>query len=71
MVPELDIKQVIPFAERLVATVAEYDFPNREVTISIGLASFPENGYNVTELIKRADDKLYQAKKEGKNRVCA
>ncbi|HEC16208.1 MAG TPA: diguanylate cyclase [Sedimenticola sp.] len=70
LVPELDKDQVLPFAERLVKTVAEYEFPNREVTISAGVASFPENGYSVTELIKRADDKLYQAKREGKNRVC-
>ena len=39
------------------------------VTISIGLASSP--GYDLQELIDRADRALYQAKKAGRNRVCA
>jgi len=40
------------------------------VTLSIGVASYPDHGMSAEELIQKADDALYQAKKEGKNRCC-
>jgi len=70
LVPELCADEVVPFVERLIGIVAEYEFPNRRITISAGVACFPENGDTVMELIKYADDRLYQAKREGKNRAC-
>jgi diguanylate cyclase (GGDEF)-like protein len=39
------------------------------VTISIGVASFPEDGDNEEELIQAADAALYDAKRRGRNRV--
>lgn len=44
--------------------------PGGSVTISIGLASFPENGSTYEELIGHADEALYVAKSRGRNRVC-
>lgn len=38
-------------------------------TVSIGLASFPEDARNPETLLAKADDALYRAKKEGRNRV--
>ena len=38
-------------------------------TISIGLASFPDNGPSASALIQAADAALYRAKKEGRDRV--
>jgi len=38
-------------------------------TISIGVASFPGDGENATDLTHAADMALYRAKKKGKNRV--
>lgn len=40
------------------------------VTVSIGVASFPLHGTNAAELVAAADSALYQAKAEGRNRVC-
>jgi diguanylate cyclase (GGDEF)-like protein len=40
------------------------------VTVSIGLASFPADARNATELVGAADRGLYRAKRTGKNRVC-
>ncbi len=40
------------------------------VTLSIGIALFPNNGTNPEELLKAADSALYRAKKEGRDRVC-
>ena len=39
------------------------------VTVSAGVASFPEDGKSVDELVERADEALYRSKRAGKNRV--
>lgn len=41
----------------------------REVTLSLGVASWPEDGKNEIELIQAADQALYDAKARGRNRV--
>lgn len=38
-------------------------------TMSMGVVCFPDDGDNVQELIKKADIALYEAKKDGKNRI--
>ncbi|MFY9841735.1 MAG: GGDEF domain-containing protein [Terriglobales bacterium] len=42
-----------------------------QVTISAGLASFPQDGDDTARLFALADDRMFQAKKEGRNRVIA
>lgn len=39
------------------------------ITISVGIASFPENGVEYNALVDAADVALYKAKKNGRNRV--
>lgn len=39
------------------------------VTLSIGIAVFPESGENPGQLLKAADEALYRAKEEGRDRV--
>ena len=59
-------------AERLRACVAEHTFPNvknGEITISLGLAMFPEDGIQPGSLIGAADAALYAAKQRGRNCV--
>jgi diguanylate cyclase (GGDEF)-like protein len=38
-------------------------------TVSIGVASYPEDALNPSQLVQRADEALYMAKRAGKNRV--
>ncbi|HNV24335.1 MAG TPA: sensor domain-containing diguanylate cyclase [Candidatus Omnitrophota bacterium] len=40
------------------------------VTVSVGVASFPKDAQEKEELIYKADRALYQAKRSGRNRVC-
>ena len=63
-------------AERLRTEVERTEFPNEQVlpggqlTISLGLATFPEDAADRARLIERADSALYAAKRGGRNRVC-
>jgi diguanylate cyclase (GGDEF)-like protein len=40
------------------------------LTVSIGISSFPEDGKQMQELIDKADLALYQAKQSGRNQIC-
>jgi diguanylate cyclase (GGDEF)-like protein len=58
-------------AEKLRKMIEDWNFPGvpRPVTVSIGVADFPENGSTRDELVKAADAALYAAKQAGRNRV--
>ena len=43
----------------------------RPITISIGLAAFPEDGKSPEDLLRSADEALYESKRTGRNRVTA
>jgi two-component system cell cycle response regulator len=45
-------------------------FTGGALTVSIGLAIYPEDAESKDELVSKADQALYQAKRLGKNRVC-
>ncbi len=44
--------------------------PGGKVTISGGVATFPDDGTGSADLIRRADAGLYEAKRQGRNRIC-
>ncbi|EKD39947.1 MAG: Diguanylate cyclase with GAF sensor [uncultured bacterium] len=44
--------------------------PGKNITASFGIASFPDDGIRkFTDLLKKADERLYLAKSSGRNRV--
>jgi diguanylate cyclase (GGDEF)-like protein len=45
------------------------DKPLGKITLSLGVAAFPEHGRTIEEILKNADTALYRAKKEGRGRV--
>ncbi|MBX3412895.1 MAG: GGDEF domain-containing protein [Pirellulales bacterium] len=51
---------------QLAAIMLEHDWP---VTFSVGVASFPTAPDTVDELIRAADDLMYEAKRSGKNSI--
>ena len=56
---------------RVEATPVELRREVARITVSIGVASFPEDGRSVEQLLQAADRRLYQAKRNGRNQVCA
>jgi len=59
------------YQEFLQKALLSYTMPNIEdkCTLSMGIASFPEHGDNLSELLRKADIALYRAKNEGRNRL--
>ena len=58
-------------AEKLVCAVREASHglhPRAQVTASVGVAMVPQHAHNNFELLQRADDAMYSAKRSGKNR---
>jgi diguanylate cyclase (GGDEF)-like protein len=68
-----DAPDAVRLAERLRMAVSRLELPQLgpegRVTVSIGVASFPEQATNAAELFERADQALYVAKGSGRNRT--
>jgi len=75
ILPETPLSGAVALAESLRQKVADYSFvfqaDSIKVTISLGAALMEEGDRTASDLIKRADEKLYQAKRTGRNRVCS
>jgi diguanylate cyclase (GGDEF)-like protein len=65
-------EEATQLAERIRERVAEEEFTAGRITISAGIAEFPHHGHTAEAVISSADEALYQAKRDGRNRVaCA
>jgi len=74
ILPETTEQAAREVAERIRRAVAMYPFaaePGKpvRVTVSVGVATAPENGTTPPALIRAADEALYYSKEEGRNRV--
>jgi two-component system, cell cycle response regulator len=75
VMPETDLHVAGMVAERLRRSIAGEPFAiakgtkRIEVTISIGLSTLEKKGEAVSDVLKRADNALYRAKHDGRNRV--
>jgi len=75
LAPQTPADRALILAERLRQVIAESPIsvsPDLQlrITISIGVAVFPEHAQNGNELVRAADEALYKAKQTGRNRVC-
>jgi diguanylate cyclase (GGDEF)-like protein len=69
--PETELMPAIEIAERIRKQVQAHFSSDTSITISIGVATFPESGASLEKLIKAADRALYEAKTTGRNKLKA
>lgn len=75
VLPDTPLDAAVQVAERLREGVAAIDtsrwFTDRALTMSLGATASYVQGDSLSEMLKRADDGLYEAKHAGRNRVVA
>jgi diguanylate cyclase (GGDEF)-like protein len=75
ILPETGKNTAMEVAERIRSSVAETPIdgghlaPEHHVTASLGIASFPDDAADESELIRQADGALYHAKARGRDRL--
>ncbi len=69
LLPETSSSEAAVIAERIRVRVEQTEFPDRKVTVSIGIATFTDAFANPDDLISAADKALYRAKGQGRNNV--
>ncbi len=76
---DAEVGQALVAAERIRKEIESRDFSivgqgkaaeTHNVTISIGISSFPDDSSDPIELVEMADSALYRAKRDGRNRTC-
>jgi diguanylate cyclase (GGDEF)-like protein len=75
VLPEVFPDQALQIGENVRRLVEEHCYQNEEgvrmpVTLSVGVANYPLVASNYDEILKLADQALYQAKEGGRNRAC-
>nr|WP_246327123.1 GGDEF domain-containing protein [Burkholderia guangdongensis] len=75
LLPDMSLEGARMTAERVRSTIASapfgLDFRRVQVTISVGVAQYGLDGGTVDALLRTVDERLYRAKREGRNRVVA
>jgi diguanylate cyclase (GGDEF)-like protein len=69
LLPEFKASGAAALAERIQRLLAQLKPAGAPVTLSVGVAEFPENGNSGEALIAAADGALYEAKRAGRDRV--
>ena len=76
ILPDCPNHQAIEIAERIRREVEIHNFKVSQketihITVSIGVATYPETVNDTNQIVDIADECLYKAKRTGRNKVCA
>jgi len=69
LMPETNAVGAMETAQRIRTLLADDELVGAKLSVSIGVAQFPEDGDAPEALLARADAALYRAKREGRDRV--
>ncbi|MGI8469773.1 MAG: diguanylate cyclase [Pyrinomonadaceae bacterium] len=69
LLPQTNLTEARAIAERIREKIEHENFPNRRVTVSIGIATVSPRLTTPPDLISAADKALYKAKQAGRNNV--
>jgi diguanylate cyclase (GGDEF)-like protein len=76
ILPQTDIERAGVIAERIRSQIEIAYFSNSQgqrylkVTVSVGVIAYPNGVLSTNQLLEKVDKTMYQAKKEGRNKVC-
>ncbi|MFQ5456301.1 MAG: diguanylate cyclase [Nitrospirota bacterium] len=75
VLPETDIEMTHEIAERIQQSISDREFLKEEglkirISASFGIAGYPKFARNKKELISLADNAMYIAKNNGRNKIC-
>ncbi|MBT8371265.1 MAG: sensor domain-containing diguanylate cyclase [Deltaproteobacteria bacterium] len=69
LIPDADERAAFFLAERLREDLAKIELENLPpITVSLGIATYPSDGTDIEDLIKKADIAMYAAKQAGRNK---
>jgi diguanylate cyclase (GGDEF)-like protein len=77
ILPDTSAKTCVLVAERIRQAVMTMVVPSNtenplpQVTVSIGVAAYPEHGQTLEAVLQASDKALYESKRAGRNRVTA
>lgn len=74
ILPDVSKEESVRFAEKIRSAICNHDFERairKEIRLSasFGISAFPDHADNITELIQKADQAMYEVKYQGKNAV--
>lgn len=74
LIPDISMREIFPILNRTREQIRAIEIPHSVqkisgITISAGVACFPQNGTTPTELLKAADKALYEVKRSGRDGV--
>ncbi|MBK7704599.1 MAG: diguanylate cyclase [Acidobacteria bacterium] len=69
LLPQTTLAEARMIAERIRHSVESIEFPQRKITISVGISTFVYGISSAEEIIRAADEAMRQAKAKGKNNV--
>src|SRR5262245_50789483 len=77
ILPRTNLAQGLAAANKIRGVIAAHKFPFAErqplgsISVSGGVAEYPYDGMDAVSLLKAADQALYEAKRQGRNRILA
>lgn len=69
--PETDSRHALEYCMRILKASPHLQFKNKRerIKLSMGIATYPDDGKDIKRLIRMADKRLYKAKEKGKNQA--
>jgi diguanylate cyclase (GGDEF)-like protein/PAS domain S-box-containing protein len=64
-----DVMKVVENLQRIIAEPITIGENTVSISVSMGIAIYPEDGYDILELLKQSDTAMYRAKRDGRNNI--